>query len=331
MSYTPANLLVFQAAFAGALAGMLNSNRSPSSDSASTYTDPVTVAGAFAQSFDTNWGTKAVTQLNIGMVQSMCSEAWNNRQPPAASPFLTTTTYDTLSDAIITAITRSETYFSAEGVTPNELWAGAFGSQSQAVCCIRARNVVPGAVADLTAFTVAGNDGITNVQGDTVLLVRQATAAQNGLYTVGAVAGGTAALTRVTAIPTGETILAGQIEVQIGVGTLFANSVWKNTNASGVLGTNDLLFFPRTVIQSLTLASGTTTITNVPILSATKTIIHATRKTASGTANTIMYATNGAATAGALGTASVEVFAVVAAGTINAADGSTLEIAITNF
>lgn len=196
---------------------------------------------------------------------------------------------------------------------------------------VRARNVVPANVADLGAFTVAGNDGITNVAGDVVLLVAQTTAAQNGLYQVGTVAAGAAPLTRLGAMAAGDTMLAGQLVVHVAVGTLFANTEWKNTAASGVVGTNDLAFYPKTVIQSLTLVAGTTTITNVPILSATKSQIVPVRKTANTCSSTIQYVTNGAATPGALGTASVEVMAAIDAGTINAADISTLEIAIHNW
>jgi hypothetical protein len=72
------------------------------------------------------------------------------------------------------------------------------------------------------------------------------------------------------------------------------------------------------------------TITSIPILSATKSAISAYRKTANTCTSTIQYVTNGAATAGALGTASVEVMAAVAAGTINASDVSTLHVTITN-
>lgn len=327
MSYTPQNLLVFQAAMAGALAGMLNTDRNISSATAADYANPVSVAGAFAQSFDTNWSTKTVTELNLALVETMCQSAWDNRQPPAASPFLTTTTYDTLSLAIIAGITRAETYFSSLSVIPNPIVSSA----SQRVLNICARNVVTSNVADLTAFTVAGNDGVTNVAGDTVLLVHQTTASQNGLYTVGTVAAGVAPLTRATATPSGDTFLAGQIRVSISSGTLFANTDWKNTAASAVIGTDDPAFYPRTVIQSLALVAGTTTITNVPILSATKSIITATRKTANTTAGTVAYVTNGAATPGALGTASVQVMAAVDAGTINATDISTLEVAITNW
>lgn len=200
-----------------------------------------------------------------------------------------------------------------------------------AVRNLRARNVVVANVADLTAFTVAGNDGVTNVAGDVVLLVAQSTAAQNGLYQVGTVTTGTAPLTRIGAA-TGETILSGQIKVSVGAGTLFGNSEWKNTTASGVVGTNDLAFYPGRVVSERVLVAGTVTISDIPILSATKTQFSINRKVANtSTATTGGYATNGAPTPGAIGTASAAVFATVAAGTINNADISTLEVTVINW
>ncbi|MFI0434026.1 MAG: hypothetical protein ACH36H_12910, partial [Candidatus Nanopelagicales bacterium] len=49
------------------------------------------------------------------------------------------------------------------------------------------RGVVYSNVASLAAFTVASNDGLTYTEGQRVLLANQTTAAQNGIYVVGAV------------------------------------------------------------------------------------------------------------------------------------------------
>jgi hypothetical protein len=190
--------------------------------------------------------------------------------------------------------------------------------------------VVTGNVADLAAFAVGTNtDGLTHVEGNIVALVAQTTPAQNGLYIVGAVATGVAPLTRVI-LSTGDTIAAWSVRFSVSGGTLFAGSEWKNS-AAGTVGTNDPAFYPGRVVREAVLVAGTLAITNIPILSATKSFVGITRKVANTTASTISYATNGAATPGAIGTASVTVFATVAAGTINAADISTLEVCVVNF
>jgi hypothetical protein len=198
----------------------------------------------------------------------------------------------------------------------------------------RARNVVNGNRADLAAYTVtsnaAVNDATLNVEGDVVLLVAQTTAAQNGLYTVGAVTAAAAALTRHPSMVAGQVFRADDFDIVVAAGTVFAHSRWFNS-AAGTIGTNTPAFFPESVTISQALVAGTMTITSIPILSATKTAISAYRKTANTcTATTGGYVTNGAATPGALATASVEVMAAVAAGTINNADISTLHVTITN-
>jgi hypothetical protein len=202
------------------------------------------------------------------------------------------------------------------------------------VTVLRARNVVNGNIADLAAYTVtsnaAVNDATLNVEGDVVLLVGQTTAAQNGLYTVGAVTAAAAALTRHPAMFTGRVFRIADYDVAVAAGTVFGNTVWFNA-AAGTIGTNTPDFYPESVTISQALVAGTMTLTSVPIVSATKSAISAYRKTANTcTATTGGYVTNGAATPGALGTASVVVMAAVAAGTINNADISTLHITFTN-
>lgn len=89
--------------------------------------------------------------------------------------------------------------------------------------------------------------------------------------------------------------------------------------------------YPGRVSQSITLVAGTKAVTTVPILSAASgvDIVRTTANTSTST--TGGYACNGAATPGVLGTATVTVFATVAAGTINNADVSTLTVTITNW
>lgn len=202
------------------------------------------------------------------------------------------------------------------------------------VTSLRARNIVNGNIADLAAYTVASNaavnDATLNVEGDVVLLIGQTTAAENGLRTVGAVSGGTAALTRHPAMFTGRVFRADDYDITIAAGTVFAHSRWFN-NAAGTIGTDAPGFFPESVTITQALVAGTMTITSVPIMSATKTAIHPVRSTANTCVATDGgYVLNGNPTAGALGTASAVIMASVLAGTINNADVSTLHINFTN-
>ncbi len=204
------------------------------------------------------------------------------------------------------------------------------------VTVLRARNVVNGNVADLAAYTVASNaavnDATANVEGDVVLLVAQTTASQNGLYTVGAVAAGAAALTRHAAMFTGRVFRADDYEIAIAAGTLFAHSKWFNS-AAGTIGTDAPAFFPESVTQSVAFPvnTGLIAVTNVPILSATKTMLNVINIAEVTADLTVRYSRQpGTVAAGALGTATITVMAEIAAGGVNVDDDSTLLINIVN-
>lgn len=117
----------------------------------------------------------------------------------------------------------------------------------------RARSVVTANVASLAAFVgVTGgsstnSDGVLAVQGDIVLLTAQTTPAQNGPYIVGAVAAGTAALTRPTWWKTGSVQPSGTMVSVGGEGTHFKNSTWKamSANRTFVVDTTDPQFYPQ--------------------------------------------------------------------------------------
>lgn len=118
------------------------------------------------------------------------------------------------------------------------------------------RGIVDANVANLASFTVAGNDGLTYVQGERLLLVSQTTAAQNGVYVVGVVAAGTAPLTRAPDMPAGATIYGGTI-VEASEGTRWFSSSWKATATGAiVIGTNDPVFYPRVDMGLVTLSGG---------------------------------------------------------------------------
>jgi hypothetical protein len=201
----------------------------------------------------------------------------------------------------------------------------------------RARNVAAaGNVAALTTFTVASNDGVTNVAGDVVVLLEQTTAAQNGPYVVGTVTTGTAPLTRPDWWPTGATIASGTV-IRLGAeGTVFKSCTLRAMVAadSFVVGTTDPKLYPAEVSGTTALVAGTFTISTVPVFSANAQVILDRKVANTSTATTGGYhATVAGAdgvTIGTRGTASVVVQATVAAGTINNADVSTLRWTIIN-
>lgn len=197
-----------------------------------------------------------------------------------------------------------------------------------------ARAVVTSNVADLAAFVVS-QDGVTLAAGDIVLLPNQTTAAQCGLYVLGTVAG-TAPLTRVADLFTGASYVNG-CTVEISEGTVWKGSTWKSmATGAKVVGTHDPLFYPKTWKKLVTLVAGTVTLASADdmwLFSASTSVVHAFRNTANTTTLTTGGYTCPAATrtAGKKATASIVVFAAVAAGTINVADESTLDVIVTNF
>ncbi len=192
------------------------------------------------------------------------------------------------------------------------------------------RGVAATNVADLTAFVVAGFDGVTYAAGDLVLLANQTTPSQNGVYIVGTV-DTTAPLTRAPGMAAG-TVVKGGYTVHASEGTLFKHSSWFiGTTGSITIGTTSHAWYPESVTQTIALVAGTTTISNVPIFSATKTGFSPIRSTANTCVATDGgYVLNGNPTPGVVGTASAVIMASVLAGTINNADVSTLHITITN-
>lgn len=213
-------------------------------------------------------------------------------------------------------------------------------SQVSAAAGARGVSYVRGAVfanvADLAAFTVASNDGLTYVAGERVLLANQTTAAQCGIYVVGTVAGGTAPLTRADDMPSGATIQNGYV-VHASEGTLFKGSEWKALcTGAAVIGTNDPVFYPRICQGTLTLASGTKALgatEGLYLVSTTRSSVQLAFNTAGGVkTGTVDYGCAVAGrTAGKSGTAALTVIACVEAGTIQNQDNSTIDWLVTNW
>jgi hypothetical protein len=209
---------------------------------------------------------------------------------------------------------------------------GGGGGGTVGAVAFKARNVVPRAITIASGLTLAtANDGVTNVQGDVVLLWMQATAAQNGPYEVGAPVAGVAPLTRPSWWATGGEFISGQSIDVGGEGTVFKGTSWKAYAASGVIDTNDPQFYPTKVTQQVNLGggspTGTVNITNVPIRNAAQSNFLITQVTP-----TTATLTNGGyeprSITPSATSPSVAIQACVAGGGINTADGSTLNVTI---
>lgn len=227
---------------------------------------------------------------------------------------------------------------------PDPLLAGlGSGLLAAATDGFEARGVVYNNQADLAAFAVTSDDGVTYVADDVVALVGQTTGAQNGLYVVGAVALGVAQLTRHPLMAAGA-LMPNGFTFNVGVGgTFYGGSTWKalSTQTGGwLVGTHDPLFYPKNYKQLVTLAAGVYTIgvgstatPDEPLFLASGADVQITRDTANtSTATTGGYAAPAASRiTGKAGTAALLVRAETAAGALNNADLSTLRVLGTNW
>ena len=203
------------------------------------------------------------------------------------------------------------------------------------------------ASANGTTLSVAQDTNVTLAVGDTVFVPEGITNisanSDAGPYVVTALGGASAewVLTRPTWWAKGATAQIGQVIEIGGEGAKWGGTQWKAFGAEGslVVDTNDPGFYPGRVTTKVTLASGTFALTGIPIYSATATGVTATRIGLNGSTvtSTIMYAVVAGPTAGFVSTgasstaATVTIDAVVAAGTVNAADNSFLLVTITNW
>jgi hypothetical protein len=119
MVYVPQNLNVFTAAYAGAISGMIIGMRNLNDTVSTDYTTRANVAGAFAESFDTQWGVAAANTLDVLAIEVACQGYWIGRfADPAQANFLLLGNYTTISNSIIAALQAGDAFFAGQGIIP---------------------------------------------------------------------------------------------------------------------------------------------------------------------------------------------------------------------
>jgi hypothetical protein len=117
--YVPNNANVFTAAFTGALAGMGVSGRPLLNANPLTYQQAITIAGAFAQQFDTTWGSASAASLELNSIVQSCEAYWTNRQPyPATGSRITPSFYGPAVNAIIAVVQEAVSFYNTNSL-PN--------------------------------------------------------------------------------------------------------------------------------------------------------------------------------------------------------------------
>ena len=310
------NQALYNAALAGVIGGSLQPN---AHTDAAFYTHYIVECVAFATAVDTEIdplpGGASVAQA--AHITAICEALWQGRFP--GSPLAADPGYVKVARTVAAVFSKANAATFSTG--------GSDVHTVKAVCLVN--------VANLASYTVAAsatfNDNVAMVEGDTILLVGQTTATQNGPYVVGAVTTGHAPLTRPTWWRGGDTLPIGSQVRLSGLGDVFANTTWESMRATGtsfIVGTNDPEMYPLSLTGTATLTGGAVDVA-APIRSALSgvSIVRTTPTTATAT---IMYAVNGQPTPGPGVTGTVHLFATVAAGTLNNADASVLTYTITN-
>jgi hypothetical protein len=124
MSYTVKNAAIYIAVYAGALAGLGASDRQLTSDTAADYDGSAEIAGAFAQEFDTLWGTAPASDVAVEMAEECALAYWARRSPVPTARTILPATYETECAALIALITSAENYFNGQGIPTNGGAAG---------------------------------------------------------------------------------------------------------------------------------------------------------------------------------------------------------------
>lgn len=118
-------------------------------------------------------------------------------------------------------------------------------------------------VSDLEAFDVDGAaaDGLTYVEDDRILLQAQSTGSENGIYRVGAVAAGVAALTREPDWAAAAVIPAGSL-ISVDAGDLYAGDLRQLTNVGAVTVDTTAPTFKSTQVRKLSATVGEADLTD---------------------------------------------------------------------
>lgn len=119
MSYSPTNLEMYNAAFTGAMGGMLASNRVPLDDDPTSYATRMAMIDAWAQSFDQAWNNAAAANaLDVYAATELSQSEWENRAPNPSAANILSDTYDERTAALVAMILAGEARYLAQGIAP---------------------------------------------------------------------------------------------------------------------------------------------------------------------------------------------------------------------
>lgn len=120
MAYVPTNVAAYTAAFSGALAGMAVSGWI-TDDTPANYQSVTTIAGAFAEAFDTAWNdATSLNNLETATITAVVQEDFKNHGPGPLDSivFQTASNWAIAAKACVALILECNTYFAGQGIIP---------------------------------------------------------------------------------------------------------------------------------------------------------------------------------------------------------------------
>lgn len=110
MAYSPKNIAIYSAAFAGAVAGCGVGSAAIVDPTTADYAPIVAVAAAWAQAVDTAWGNVTIANsYDAGAIQECSVQYFESRPPfPAAAPFTTQANWTTTATAVVALVQQGD-------------------------------------------------------------------------------------------------------------------------------------------------------------------------------------------------------------------------------
>jgi hypothetical protein len=173
VSYVPNDKTVFEAAYSGILSGFAASGRWLQDESSGDYSNFAIISGAFTQEFDTRWAIDPDTippnTLQVFLIEKCCKSVWENRFTQVTTETLTPSEYAEIVESIIALIKAGDSYFAAQGITPDP-WPTSGGGTVTAVDAGTAITVTGTA-----SVPIVNNAGVTSNIAGTGIGVSSAT------------------------------------------------------------------------------------------------------------------------------------------------------------
>ena len=120
-TYSPQNSQVFQAAFSGALAGIAVNNAPIVDPVPADYAQADSIAGAYAQAVDTEWGGASADCLEVAVCEAASQAYFANRSTSpqslkAYSAVGSSNEWLTAASSVVAIMLSADAYFTAQGI-----------------------------------------------------------------------------------------------------------------------------------------------------------------------------------------------------------------------